>query len=93
MNVDLEARAGPRDRLMVDRAVDPVTAEVIRRAGETVCFEMALYVSRTATAPILAESNERNATVLDGKGRLAALSVGIPDFMPASTLPVRWTST
>jgi N-methylhydantoinase B len=90
MNVDLQALAGPRGRLMVDGAVDPVTAEVIRGAMETVCFEMAMYVSRTATTPILNQSNERNATILDGKGRLAALSVGIPQFMLTSTLPVRF---
>ena len=57
---------------------------------ETVCFEMAEYVSRTATTPILNQSNERNATVLDASGRLAALSVGIPQFMLTSTLPVRF---
>ena len=57
---------------------------------ETVCFEMAEYVSRTATTPILNQSNERNATVLDAQGRLAALSVGIPQFMLTSTLPVRF---
>ena len=57
---------------------------------ETVCFEMATYVSRTATTPILNQSNERNATILDGTGRLAALSVGIPQFMLSSTLPVRY---
>ncbi len=90
MNVDLQALAGPRDRLMADGAVDPVTAEVIRGTMETVCFEMAMYVSRTATTPILNQSNERNATILDGKGRLAALSVGIPQFMLTSTLPVRF---
>ncbi len=90
MNVDLQALAGPRGRLMLDGAVDPVTAEVIRGTMETVCFEMAMYVSRTATTPILNQSNERNATILDGKGRLAALSVGIPQFMLTSTLPVRF---
>jgi N-methylhydantoinase B len=73
-------------------AIDPVTAVVIRSAMETVCFEMATYVSRTATTPILNESNERNATILTGDGRLAALSVGIPQFMLSSTLPVRFTS-
>ena len=57
---------------------------------ETVCFEMATYVSRTATTPILNQSNERNATILDAQGRLAALSVGIPQFMLTSTLPVRF---
>ena len=70
--------------------LDPVTAEVIRSAMETICFEMATFVSRTATTPILNQSNERNATILDGHGRLAALSVGIPQFMLSSTLPVRF---
>ena len=70
--------------------IDLVTAEVIRSAMETVCFEMATYVSRTATTPILNQSNERNATILDSEGRLAALSVGIPQFMLSSTLPVRF---
>lgn len=88
--IDLEALAGPRDRLAGHRAVDPVTAEVIRGTMETICFEMAMYVSRTATTPILNQSNERNASILDGTGRLAALSVGIPQFMLTSTLPVRF---
>jgi N-methylhydantoinase B len=70
--------------------VDAVTAEVVRSAMETVCFEMATFVSRTATTPILNQSNERNATILDARGRLAALSVGIPQFMLSSTLPIRF---
>ncbi|MFQ5514711.1 MAG: hydantoinase B/oxoprolinase family protein [Myxococcota bacterium] len=70
--------------------VDPVTAEVIRGAMETIAFEMATHVSLTATTPILNQSNERNATILDARGRLAALSVGIPQFMLSSTLPVRF---
>ncbi len=70
--------------------IDVVTAEVIRSGMETICFEMATYVSRTATTPILNQSNERNATILDGQGRLAALSVGIPQFMLSSTLPIRF---
>jgi N-methylhydantoinase B len=75
---------------MTAEAIDLVTAEVIRSAMETICFEMATYVSRTATTPILNQSNERNATILDGQGRLTALSVGIPQFMLSSTLPVRF---
>src|SRR5579864_3050634 len=70
--------------------IDPVTAEVIRGAFETIAFEMATHVSLTATTPILNQSNERNATILDARGRLAALSVGIPQFMLSSTLPVRF---
>ena len=76
MNVDLVQLAGSRGRLS-GTSVDPVTAEVVRGVMETICFEMATYVSRTATTPILNQSNERNATVLDARGRLAALSVGI----------------
>jgi N-methylhydantoinase B len=70
--------------------IDPVTVEVIRGALETVAYEMATHVSLTATTPILNQSNERNATILDGRGALAALSVGIPQFMLSSTLPVRF---
>src|SRR3970040_1137869 len=51
---------------------------------------MAPPVSLTATTPILNQSNERNATILDGRGGLAALSVGIPQFMLSSTLPARF---
>ena len=69
---------------------DPVTAEIIRGAMETVCYEVATHVSLTATTPILNQSNERNATILDATGCLAALSVGIPQFMLSSTLPVRF---
>ncbi len=89
-DVDLVQLAGSRGRLSVEPTVDQVTAEVIRGAMETICFEMAVYVSRTATTPILNQSNERNATILDAQGRLAALSVGIPQFMLTSTLPVRF---
>jgi N-methylhydantoinase B len=69
---------------------DPVTAAIIRGAMETIAYEMATHVSLTATTPILNQSNERNATILDARGSLAALSVGIPQFMLSSTLPVRF---
>src|SRR5437899_3171809 len=88
--VDLVELAGTRGRLAEEVTVDPVTAEVIRGAMETVCWEMATYVSRTATTPILNQSNERNGSILDARGRLAALSVGIPQFMLSSALPIRF---
>src|SRR5882724_4260232 len=72
------------------RGVDAVTAEIIRGAMETIAYEMATHVSLTATTPILNQSNERNATILNASGCLAALSVGIPQFMLSSTLPVRF---
>ena len=90
MDVDVVSLAARRGRLSNGAADDPVTSEVMRGFMETVCFEMATYVSRTAITPILNQSNERNATVLDARGRLAALSVGIPQFMLTSTLPVRF---
>ncbi|NRA34374.1 MAG: hydantoinase B/oxoprolinase family protein [Polyangiaceae bacterium] len=70
--------------------VDPITVEVLRGAMETVAFEMATHVSLAAVTPILNQSNERNASIIDSKGRLAALSVGIPQFMLASRGPVRF---
>jgi N-methylhydantoinase B len=70
--------------------VDPVTVEVIRGALETIAEQMAIHVGRTATTPLLNQSNERNATILDERGRLAALSVGIPQFMLSSMGPVRF---
>src|SRR6185436_20875033 len=82
--------AGSRGRLSVEPTVDQVTAEVIRGALETIAFEMAVHVSRTATTPILNQSNERNATIMDWKGRLAALAVGIPQFMLSSMGPIRF---
>lgn len=92
MRADLAALARPRPRLTEDGAVDPVTAEVVRSGMETICFEMAVYVSRTATTPILNQSNERNASILDRNGRLAAVSVGVPQLMLSSSLPVRFAT-
>ena len=45
MAIDLIELAKPRGRTVADPQVDPVTAEVVRGAMETVCFEMATYVS------------------------------------------------
>src|SRR5258706_16143877 len=81
----------PRPRATrAGKTADPVTSEIILGAFETICYEMATHVSLTATTPILNQSNERNATILDAQGQLAALSVGIPQFMLSSTLPVRF---
>jgi N-methylhydantoinase B len=93
MRADLERLAQRRPPLRdpSDKfEVDPVTAEVIRSTMETICVEMAFYVSRTAITPILNQSNERNASILDRNGRLAALSVGVPQLMLCSSLPVRF---
>src|SRR5258707_12902066 len=84
-------KATPRPRRSrAGKTADPVTSEIILGAFETICYEMATHVSPPATTPILNQSNERNATILDARGSLAALSVGIPQFMLSSTLPVRF---
>ena len=67
--------------------IDLVTAEVIRSAMETICFEMATYVSRTATTPILNQSNERNATILDATGRLPPCRWGFRSSCSARPCP------
>jgi N-methylhydantoinase B len=70
--------------------VDPVTASIIRGALETTCFEVCTHVSRTATSTMINQSNERNAAVIDAHGRIAGLSIGLPQLMLVSTLPVRY---
>ena len=86
-------RASPRRRRGAatrTARLDPVTVEIIRSAMETICYEVATYVGRAATSPVLNQSGERNATILDARGRLAALSVTVPQLMLSSTLPVRF---
>src|SRR5438093_2311392 len=82
--------ASPPRAVRRRRGLDPITAEIVRGAMETIAYEMATHVSLTATTPILNQSNERNATILDGRGCLAALSVGIPQSMLSSTPPARF---
>lgn len=74
----------------LDLGVDPITAEVIRGAMETVAFEMAIHVSLAAVTPILNQSNERNASIMDARGRMAAVNVGVPQLMFSSRGPVRF---
>src|SRR5262249_21669308 len=53
-------------------------------------YEVAARGGPTAATPAVDRSNERSATIFDARGRLAALSVGIPQFMLSSTLSVRF---
>jgi N-methylhydantoinase B len=70
--------------------VDAVTAGILRGAFETICFEVATHLGRCASSAIINQSNERNASVLDGQGRLAGISVGIPQLLFISPLSVRY---
>jgi len=80
----------PRSALATSTQVDPVTAGIIRGAFETICYEVATHLGRAASSAIINQSNERDASIIDANGRLAGLSVGIPQLLFISPLAVRW---
>ena len=91
MSFELNKRlAAKRDPLPTTTNIDPVTASIIRGAMETVCFEAATFLGRAASSPIINQSNERNAAVIDAHGRLAAVSIGTPHLTFVSQLTVRY---
>jgi N-methylhydantoinase B len=91
MTFELNRRlAARRDPLPTAARVDPVTASIIRGAFETVCFEAATHLGRSASSAIINQSNERNGSVIDAHGRLAAVSIGTPQLLFISPLTVRY---
>jgi len=87
LNRQLAAR---RDPLPTTVDIDPVTADIIRGAFETVCFEAATHLGRAASSPIINSSNERNAAIVDGHGRLAMGAVGTPHLTFVNQMETRW---
>lgn len=87
LNRKLAARRLP---LRTTANVDPVTANIIRGALETVCFEAATHLGRAASSAIINQSNERNASIVDAHGRLASGSIGTPHLTFVSQLTVRY---
>tara|TARA_R110000823_G_scaffold309352_2_gene433502 strand:- start:10593 stop:12410 length:1818 start_codon:yes stop_codon:yes gene_type:complete len=79
-----------RPPLTTGASIDAVTAGIINGAFETVCFEVATHLGRAASSAIINQSNERNASIIDANGRLAGISVGIPQLLFVSPLAVRW---
>ena len=86
-NRRLTARRPP---LPTRATIDAVSADIVRGAFETICYEVATHLGRCASSAIINQSNERNASVLDGQGRLAGISVGIPQLLFISPLSVRY---
>jgi N-methylhydantoinase B len=82
--------AAKRPPLPTSANIDPVTATIIRGAFETVSFEAATYLGRAASSAIINQSNERNASLIDGHGRLAAGAIGTPHLTFVSQLTVRY---
>ena len=87
LNHKLAAR---RPSLPTTANIDPVTASIIRGALETACFESAAFLGRAASSPVINQSNERNASILDAYGRLAAVSIGTPQLTYTSQLIARY---
>ncbi len=82
--------AAKRPALRTSANVDPVTANIIRGALETVCFEAATHLGRAASSAIINQSNERNGSIVDAHGRLAVGSIGTPHLTFVSQLTVRY---
>ncbi len=82
--------AAKRPPLPTTATVDPVTASIIRGALETICFEAATFLGRAASSPIINQSNERNASIIDAHGRLAVGSIGTPHLTFVTQLTVRY---
>jgi len=82
--------AAPRPPLRSGAEIDSVTAGIVRGAFETICYEVATHLGRSASSAIINQSNERNGSIMDAHGRLAGLSVGIPQILFISPLAVRY---
>ena len=82
--------AARRPSLPTGAEIDRVSAGIIRGALETTCYEVATRLGRSASSAIINQSNERNGSIIDAEGRLAAVSVGIPQLLFISPLAVRW---
>jgi len=87
LNRKLAARRAP---LATPASIDPVSAGIICGALETICFEAASHLGRSASSPIINQSNERNATIVDANGRLAVGSIGTPHLTFVTQLTVRY---
>jgi len=87
LNRKLAAR---RDPLATSTQIDSVTADIIRGAFETACFEAATHLARAASSPIINQSNERNAAIVDAHGRLAMGAVGTPHLTFVNQMEMRW---
>lgn len=87
LNRQLAARRGA---LPTSAGIDAVTADIIRGAFETACFEAATHLARAASSPIINQSNERNAAIVDAHGRLAMGAIGTPHLTFVNQMEVRW---
>ncbi len=91
MSFELNRRlAAKREPLATSATVDAVTANIIRGGLETICFEAATHLGRAASSAIINQSNERNGSIVDAHGRLAAGAIGTPHLTFITPLTVRY---
>jgi len=73
----------------MNRAVDPVTLEVIRNALSATAEEMSLVVMRSARSPLLREAGDLSSALTDADGHLIAQGRDIPMHMGVMSFTVR----
>ncbi len=69
--------------------LDPVTAEIIRNALDTIGAEMAITLHRTARSPVANETQDFATGVFDRCGRMVTQPVGSPYLMGSCAWSVR----
>src|SRR5579871_3939191 len=63
-------------------AVDPITVEVVRHTITAICDEMEVNLTRTAFSPIVYESKDFCAALLDPEGQMIGQAMGsLPVFL------------
>jgi N-methylhydantoinase B len=82
--------AARRPALNPNAEIDAVTAGIIRGSFETICYEVATHLGRSASSAIINQSSERNGSILDANGRMAGISVGVPQLLFISPMAVRY---
>jgi N-methylhydantoinase B len=70
------------------KAIDPITAEVIRGGLATIANEMCDTMIRTATTPTFSESHDFSTAIFDGSGRIVTFADALPIHMGASKFSV-----
>jgi N-methylhydantoinase B len=72
-----------------NRAVDPVTLEVIRSALTAAAEEMSLVVMRSARSPLLREAGDLSSALTDAAGEMIAQGRDIPMHLGVMCFTVR----
>jgi N-methylhydantoinase A/oxoprolinase/acetone carboxylase beta subunit/N-methylhydantoinase B/oxoprolinase/acetone carboxylase alpha subunit len=86
-----ETGGGRRRAARAERAADPITLELLRSQLQSVAEEAAGAIERTAISPVVTESKDYSATLLDATGNLVAGGGVITYHWVAATRAVRAT--